>query len=154
MSIGEDNLVVASLTLRLSSSSLASPREAFVKISESKMADSGHHIRDVNIRMAKNDHLPQRGIPAPVLSEEEWKEVEQRFASLGLSASTQSLVQYAKEKATEEHYLNQVVDEAARAGQSLAGGTTTKTTATASTSTSSFDKAKRLTDATVLLALH
>lgn len=118
------------------------------------MADSGHHFRYVNTRLAKNDHLPQRGIPAPVLSEEEWKEVEQRFASLGLSANTQNLVQYAKAKAREHHYSNQIVDEAASASQSLAGGTATKTTPTAFTSTPSFDEARRLTDATVLLALH
>lgn len=68
--------------------------------------------------------------------------------------SDQSLVQYAKEKAAEEHYLNQIVDEAASASQSLAGAPAKKTTPTATTSTPSFDKARRLTDATVLLALH
>lgn len=114
------------------------------------MANSGHYIRSINAKLAREKYLPPQAPKAPRLTAEEGEYLSRRVAGLGLGESMQNVIHFAREKAEGALFLEEVV-------KTTGASTTVSTTASSSTSNTRLagkSQARRLTDATVLLALH
>lgn len=106
----------------------------------------GLHIRDVNIRLAQMKSASTR----PACTTKHNSRVErlsQRVAGLSLGESFQNVIHFAREKAEEALFLEEMVKSTDTASIDTPNNSS-------NTRLSGTSKAKRLTDATVLLALH
>ncbi|CAO1629803.1 unnamed protein product [Jaminaea pallidilutea] len=115
------------------------------------MADSGHRIRSFNAKLARQEHLPQLPQSVPRLTEEEWKELEQYMAACRLADKAKSAIPYAKSKAEEQLFLEDLVEDTTNIFSENKASTSSSAM---STTTPSSKRTRAVTGATVLLTFH
>lgn len=115
------------------------------------MADSGHHIRSINAKLSREEHLPQLSQNVPRLSEAEWNELEQDMAACRLADKAKSVIPYAKSKAEEQLSLEDLVEDTT---EMLSENNASTSSSAMSTTTPSSKRTRGVTGATVLLTFH
>lgn len=115
-----------------------------------QMADSGHHIRTINAKLSRED-LPQLSQNVPRLTEAKWNEPEQDMAACRLADKAKSVIAYAKSKAEEQLFPEDLVEDTTNI---LSENKASTSSSAMSTTIPSSKRTRAVTGATVLLTFH